>query len=208
VSALLVATRSSGKQREILEILSGQAYTVLFPADLGLSERTEEERLETADTFAGNARLKAEYFARRASRATAADDSGIEVFALGGQPGVRSRRFALHHGPREAQDAANNQELLHRLAGAPLTHRRAQYRCVVVYLRTADAAPMTFEGTCLGSIVEAPRGTGGFGYDPLFQSDELGKTFGEASPEEKHRVSHRGRAFRALAEWLAQHPIE
>jgi XTP/dITP diphosphohydrolase len=207
VSVLLVATRSAGKRREILDILGEQPYDVVFPSDLGLVERAAEEHLETAETFAGNARHKAEYFARQSRQPTAADDSGIEVFGLGGQPGVRSRRFALHHGSPEAQDAANNAELLRRLAGAPPAHRRAQYRCVVVYLQTPDAIPVSFDGACLGSIVEAPRGSGGFGYDPLFLSDELGKTFGEATAEEKHRVSHRGKAFRALADWLAEHPI-
>jgi XTP/dITP diphosphohydrolase len=204
---LLVATRSSGKRREIVAIMEGQPYRVVFPDEIGLPRRAAEEALETTDTFAGNACRKAEYFARLSGLPTAADDSGLEVFALDGQPGVRSRRFALYDGPAERQDAANNAELLRRLAGAPVARRRARYRCVVVYRRTADAESVTFEGSCLGSIVAAPRGQGGFGYDPLFLSDELGKTFGEATSEEKHRVSHRGRAFRALATWLAEHPV-
>ena len=204
---LLVATRSSGKRREIVEILRGQAYEVVFPDGIGLAARAEEERLETAETFEGNARRKAEYLARLSGLPTAADDSGLEVFALDGQPGVRSRRFALHHGSPEGQDAANNAELLRRLTGAPAERRRARYRCVVVLLPGPDAEARTFEGSCLGSIVPAARGRGGFGYDPLFLSDELGKTFGEATSEEKHLVSHRGRAFRALGAWLAEHPI-
>ncbi len=204
---LLIATRSAGKRREILDILDGQPYEVAFPGDVGLPERVAEDGLERADTFAGNARSKAEYFAGLSGLPTAADDSGLEVFALDGLPGVRSRRFALHSGPAEAQDAANNAELLRRLAGAPVARRRARYRCVVVYLRAPGTEAVTFEGACFGSIVAAPRGQGGFGYDPLFFSDELGKTFGEATSEEKHRVSHRGRAFRQLAAWLVEHPI-
>jgi XTP/dITP diphosphohydrolase len=203
---LLIATRSGGKQREIANILGGQPYAVVFPEGIGLAPQAAEEGLENAETFAGNAQRKAEYFARLSGLPTAADDSGLEVFALDGQPGVRSRRFALQSGPPEEQDAANNAELLRRLAGAPAERRRARYRCVVVYLPAPGAGPVTFEGICSGSIVAAPRGRGGFGYDPLFLSAELGRTFGEAASAEKHRVSHRGRAFRALAAWLAEHP--
>jgi XTP/dITP diphosphohydrolase len=205
---LLIATRSPGKRREIVQILRDVPYRLVFPDDLGLVERAEEQRLETADSFEGNARRKAEYFTRLSGLPTAADDSGLEVFALGGQPGVRSRRFAMVTGPSDEQDAANNAELLKRLAGAPAPRRRARYRCVIAYFPSPSAIPMTFEGTCLGAITQAPRGSGGFGYDPLFWSDDLGKTFGEASPEEKHAISHRGRAFRALAQWLQTHPTE
>ena len=205
--SLLVATRNLGKRREILEILCDLPYKITFPEDLNLPERAEELSLETGDSFESNARQKAEYFARLTGLPTAADDSGLEVFALGGLPGVRSRRFALHQGPPGEQDAANNAELLRRLAGAPPSRRRARYRCVVVYIPAASAVPVSFEGTCLGTIAESPRGQGGFGYDPLFIADELGKTFGEATPQEKHAISHRGRAFRALARWLADHPL-
>ena len=96
-------------------------------------------------------------------------------------------------------DAANNAELLRRLAGAPAAKRRARYRCVLVYLAEAGAAPQVFEGSCGGRILEQPRGTGGFGYDPLFLSDDLDRTFGEAASDDKDRVSHRGRALAALA---------
>ena len=202
----LIATRSAGKRKEIVQILRDVPYRLVFPDDVGLVERAEEARLETADSFEGNARRKAEYFARLSGLPTAADDSGLEVFSLGGQPGVRSRRFAMVDGPPEPQDAANNAELVRRLAGAPAPRRRARYRCVIAYFSRPDAIPMTFEGTCLGSIAQAPRGGGGFGYDPLFLSDDLGKTFGEAAPDQKHAVSHRGRAFRALGQWLLSHP--
>lgn len=179
-------------------------FEIVFPDDIGLSERLEEQSLELADTFGGNALRKAEYFARRSGLPTAADDSGLQVVALGGLPGVRSRRFALAEGNPAAQDEANNAELLRRLAGLPEEKRRAQYRCVVAYVPKQDGVPVTFEGSCAGRILERPRGTGGFGYDPLFWSDDLGMSFGEAKPQDKDAVSHRGRAFRALAEWLKE----
>jgi XTP/dITP diphosphohydrolase len=163
--------------------------------------------VETAGSFEGNARRKAEYFAKLARMPTLAEDSGIEVLSLGGAPGVQSRRFAfpLRADPK-AQDAANNAELLRRLTGAPEARRRARYRCALVFLDRWDGVPRLFEGSCNGRILERLTGTGGFGYDPLFFSDELGKSFGEAAPEEKDSVSHRGRAFRAFLEWLKTRP--
>lgn len=199
---LLIATRSAGKRREISALLADLAPDVVFPDDVGLHYRAEEARLEEAETFAGNATRKAEYFARLSGLPTAADDSGLEVVALGGQPGVRSRRFALYDGPPEGQDAANNEELLRRLAGLAPEKRRARYRCVVAYLPRPGAVPEIVEGTCTGAILQRPGGAGGFGYDPLFLSDDLGVSFGEADPTAKNRVSHRGRAFRKLAEYL------
>lgn len=201
-SKLLIATRNRGKQREIRQILAELPYEIVVPDDTGLYERPEEARLEDAESFEGNAIRKAEYFARLSRLPTAADDSGLEVFALGGAPGVRSRRFAVFDGPPAEQDAANNRELLRRLAGLPPDKRRARYRCVVAYVPQPGAAPVTFEGSCTGAILPEPAGSGGFGYDPLFLSDDLGVSFGEADPHEKDRVSHRGRAFRKLAEYL------
>ncbi len=134
---------------------------------------------------------------------TVADDSGLEVLSLGGAPGVRSRRWAGATGTDPEVDAANNAELVRRLAGAAESRRGARYRCVLVYLPTVGAVPRVFEGVSAGRILETPKGNGGFGYDPYFFSDELGLTFGEASPEEKDRVSHRGRALRQLADALA-----
>jgi XTP/dITP diphosphohydrolase len=196
---LLAATRSSGKQREIRRILEPLGFEVVFPEDVGLRETEREATLETAETFEGNARRKAEYFARLSGFPTLADDSGLEVFALGGAPGVRSRRFAGAAGSPDEVDAANNAELLRRLRGAAEPRRRARYRCVLVFLREPSSVPEVFDGVTGGSILEEPQGTGGFGYDPLFYSDELDKSFGEASPDEKDAVSHRGRALRALA---------
>ncbi|HEX6107452.1 MAG TPA: non-canonical purine NTP pyrophosphatase [Gemmatimonadales bacterium] len=201
---LLAATRSAGKQREFRRILEPAGVELAFPDEVGAYEQPAEDLLELGDTFESNARRKAEYFARRTGLPTVADDSGLEVFALGGAPGVRSRRWAGAGGGSEELDAANNAELLRRLAGAPEPRRRARYRCVLVLLRDPGAVPEVFEGVCGGRILEAPTGTGGFGYDPLFWSDDLGRSFGEATPEEKDEVSHRGRALRALTAALAE----
>ncbi len=199
---LLAATRSRGKQPEIRRVLEPAGVEVVFPDDMGLWEAQIEETLEVAESFEGNARRKAEHFARLSGLPTVADDSGLEVFALGGAPGVRSRRWAGVTGSGPEVDAANNAELLRRLLGASEARRRARYRCVLVYLPEPGAVPQVFEGACAGVVLDAPRGEGGFGYDPLFLSDELGRTFGEASAEEKDAVSHRGRALRGLAEAL------
>ena len=195
---LLAATRSAGKQREIRQILEPAGIEVVFPEDLMLYEESAEGLLETGETFEANARHKAEYFSRRSGLATVADDSGLEVFSLGGAPGVRSRRWAGAAGTPEQVDAANNTELLRRLAGVAEPRRRARYRCVLVLLRQPGAIPEVFEGTAAGRILEAPAGSGGFGSDPLFYSDDLGKSFGQATADEKAAVSHRGRALRTL----------
>jgi len=197
---LLVATRSAGKQPEVRRLLEGSGIEPVFPDDLMLFEEPAEETLEQSDSFLTNARTKAEYFARRSGLPTVADDSGLEVFYLLGAPGAQSRRWAGATGTAAEVDAANNAELLRRLLGAPEAKRRARYRCVLVLIRTVGNRPEAFEGSCGGRILVAPKGNHGFGYDPLFFSDELGKTFGEASDAEKDSVSHRGRAFRALAE--------
>jgi XTP/dITP diphosphohydrolase len=195
---LLFATRSAGKQREVRRVLEAAGHEVVFPDDVGLAESPAEDGLEIADSFETNARLKAEYFARKTGLPTVADDSGLEVLSLGGAPGVRSKRWAGATGsPREVDDA-NNVELVRRLGGATGHRRRARYRCVLVLLRTPNALPEVFDGSCGGVILESPRGEGGFGYDPYFLSDDLGKTFGEATGAEKDRISHRGRALVAL----------
>jgi XTP/dITP diphosphohydrolase len=175
---------------------------VVFPDEIGLAELPAEAALESGESYEANARRKAEFFARLSSLPTFADDSGLEVLALGGAPGVHSRRWAGASGTDQQVDAANNAELMKRLAGAPPARRLARYRCVVVFLRTFSAVPTICQGDCTGRILEEPRGTGGFGYDPYFLSDELGKTFGEVTAPEKDAVSHRGRALRALAHAL------
>lgn len=199
---LLAATRSAGKQREFRRVLESASIEVLFPDDAGLYPRPAEELLEVGESFEANARRKAEHFARLSGLPTVADDSGLEVLALGGAPGVRSHRWAGATGSDAAIDAANNAELIRRLTGAAGSRRGARYRCVLVYLPTAGSIPKVFEGSCHGRILDQPRGNGGFGYDPYFLSDELGKTFAEASAEEKDAVSHRGRALRELVAHL------
>lgn len=198
---VLVATRSPGKQREVRELLEGTAVEAVFPDQAGVPLLAAEDALELHDSFDGNALAKAEYFARRTGLPTVADDSGLEVFSLGGEPGVRSKRWATVYPPGQDPDEVNNAFLLRRLAGASGMRRKARYRCVLAWLKVPGALPKFFEGACTGEILETPRGTGGFGYDPLFLSDDLGKSFGEATAEEKHSVSHRGRAFR---QWLAE----
>jgi XTP/dITP diphosphohydrolase len=201
---LLVATRNPGKLAEARQLLESSGIAVLSPDEAGVTWSAAEDLLEQAETFEGNARAKAEYFAKRVGLATVADDSGLEVIALGGAPGVRSRRWAGASGSADEVDAANNRELLRRLAGAPEARRHARYRCVLALTEPGQLVPRVFEGVCAGTILTEPRGTGGFGYDPLFLSDDLGRTFGEASQQEKNEVSHRGRAFRQLAEALGK----
>lgn len=200
---LLVATRSAGKQREVSRLLAAPGIEVVFPDDANALESPAEEALEFNDSFQANARAKAEHFVRLTGLPTVADDSGLEVFSLGGEPGVRSKRWAGVTGTASVVDAANNAYLLRRLAGAPDARRRARYRCVLVLVRKASAIPEVFDQVCHGVITIEARGANGFGYDPYFLSDDLGKTFGEASDQEKDGVSHRGRAVRALLEALA-----
>jgi len=204
VNRLLLATRSADKVREIKEILSGTGVEVVSLEEARVPWSSMEDTLEDFDSFQANARSKAEYFAKLTGLPTVADDSGIEVLSLMGVPGVRSKRFAPNAMSLSGKelDAANNQELLRRLQGADEKRRRASYTCVAVLLRRPTAAYEAFTGRCWGRLLEAPRGTGGFGYDPLFFDEELGKTFAELTPEEKHARSHRGEAFRQVAEAL------
>ncbi len=202
---LLVATRNDGKIREIRELFAGLPYELAFPADQFLERLPDEPDLERGTSFAENAVAKARYFAKRAGFATLAEDSGLEVDALEGAPGVFSARWAQMHG-RGAGDAANNALLLERLAGVADEQRTARYRCVVAYLETPLAKPQLVEATCEGRILSEPRGTAGFGYDPLFLSSDLGTSFAEAPLAAKQRVSHRGRAIRALVEVLVRRP--
>jgi XTP/dITP diphosphohydrolase len=201
---LLAATRSAGKQREFRRVLGPAGIEVVFPDEVGLYPTPAEGMLELGETFEANARRKAEHFARLSGLPTVADDSGLEVLSLGGAPGVRSRRWSGATGTEGEVDAANNAELIRRLAGATIPRRGARYRCVLVYLPHPGAVPRTYEGSCAGRILEQPRGQEGFGYDPYFFSEELGQTFGEAASEQKDRVSHRGKALRELAAALTK----
>ncbi len=204
MTRILIATRSTGKKAEFQKLFAHSAHEFVFPDEIGLGEMPNEENIETGTTFSANARLKAEYFVTRSGLPTVAEDSGLEVFALGGRPGVRSKRFAL---AATDQNNANNLELLRQLAGAPLVRRAARYRCVMVLIANRSAVPHVFDGMCRGRILDEPQGTGGFGYDPLFFSEELDKTFADATPEEKNTVSHRSRAVTVFLKWLANHRI-
>ncbi len=155
---------------------------------------------ETGATFEANARLKAEHYSRFAppDAAVLADDSGLEVDALAGAPGVYSARFA----GEPSDDAANNALLLARLRGLPPGSRTARFVCLLALAR-AGSTLATFRGEAAGIILDAPRGSYGFGYDPLFYSPEAGCAFAELTPEQKAGFSHRGRAARALMRWLA-----
>lgn len=200
---LVVATRSKDKMLEIRRILAEvPGLTVLDLDEAGVAYDGAEEHLEPWDTFEGNARSKAEYFHGRTGLPTVADDSGLEVDALDGLPGVRSKRFSTEEGLEgKERDEANNRHLLKLLEGKDPGERGAHYTCVAVLI-DGERDPVVCRGEAEGVILPARRGEGGFGYDPLFFDPALGKTFGEISREEKNARSHRGAAFRALAEVL------
>ena len=202
---LVLATRSTHKMQEIRKILEVVPnLRVLDLTEAGVRYDAAEEDLEPYDTFEENAASKASYFQKLTGLPTVADDSGIEIDLLGGAPGVRSKRFAPDRGLVDfALDQANNEHLLASLADAPLADRTARYVCVAV-LNRGDPDDVTIvRGEAPGRILRAPQGVAGFGYDPLFFDEELGKTFAEIAPEEKNARSHRGKAFRALAERLS-----
>ena len=201
---LLVATRSVHKMAEIRCILGDvRLVRLLSLTDLGLTPEPEEEDLEPYDTFEANARSKAAYFQKRSGIAPLADDSGIVVDLLDGAPGVRSKRFAPAAQSLDGadQDEANNAYLLESLEKSPREARTAHYVCVAV-LDTGEGDALAFEGQAHGVILTEPQGSGGFGYDPLFYDEELGKTFAEISQDTKNGRSHRGKAFRVLARHL------
>jgi XTP/dITP diphosphohydrolase len=191
---LLLASQNPGKLGEMRQLVDGLPFRILSPAELGLLEAPEE----TGASFLDNALLKARHYARRSGRLTVADDSGLSVEALGGGPGLYSSRFG---GPG-ASDAERNRLLIERLRGVPPEKRRARFTSAVAVARVDEILFQTVQEV-EGVIAEEPRGRGGFGYDPLFLYPPYGKTFGEVSAEMKDRVSHRGKAFARLREFLA-----
>ncbi len=202
---VLVATRSHHKLAEVRAILGGTLRLAGGPVDLvdlemlGIPADAREDEIEAFDTFRDNALAKARHFAARSGLPTIADDSGIVVHALGGAPGVRSKRFAGRADlSGQALDDANNTLLLERLAAVPDAERTAHYVCAAACVLPQQGAIVAL-GTSAGRILRAPAGTGGFGYDPLFLVPEMGCSFGQLDSVAKHAVSHRGRAFRALA---------
>jgi XTP/dITP diphosphohydrolase len=207
---LVVATRSAHKLREIRAILGVVPELELLGLDeAGVPRSPKEEDIERFSTFEENARAKAAYFREGSEFPVLADDSGLEVDALGGQPGVKSKRFSVEGRGLDgaARDQANNRHLVSLLEDTPPEARTARYVCVAV-LDQGDGTPVAVRGEAEGLIVSEPRGDGGFGYDPHFLDPELGKTFAELSPPAKDARSHRGKAFRALARLLTTQEAE
>lgn len=189
-TTLLIATHNPGKVAEIAAMLASAGIDCMSLREAGVTLEVEE----IGATFLANATLKAVQYARAAGLPTLADDSGLEVDALGGLPGVQTARY----GGEGLAQVERNQLVLNRLAWTPPAERTARFRCVMV-LAAADGQVLGgAEGVCPGLIADAPRGSGGFGYDPIFYLPELGCTMAELTPEEKHAVSHRGRALAAM----------
>ena len=192
---LVAATGNRGKLAELQRLLDGLGWEVVAQSAFGV-EPPPEDGL----TFVENALIKARHAAERTGRPALADDSGIVVDALGGAPGVHSARYAGEGG----DDAANNEKLLRTLAGVPEAERTARFECAVVWLRDPrDPVPLIARGTWSGRVLEAPQGTNGFGYDPLFLDPATGGTAAELPPERKDALSHRGQALWALRAMLA-----
>ena len=195
---LVLASRSRHKVGELQELLGLDDVVLVTPDEVGI----EGEPVEDADSFEGNAEIKVRYYGKRSGLPTLADDSGLEVDALHGGPGVHTKRYA---GP-EATDEDNNTKLLRELDGLPAAQRGARYQCVLAFWDPRSGhAPVFREGRFEGRIATERRGTGGFGYDPIFEpAGEApgGRTVGQMSSDEKHALSHRGQAARAMAEYL------
>ena len=194
---ILIATGNPGKFREISAVLSeawgaGGAPLVQWRS-LGDLTVQVPEPVEDEETFAGNAALKARYYSRASGLWTLADDSGLEVDALGGRPGVYSARYggSPAGSPRDVVTRANNLKLIGALAGVPRKKRAARFRCALA-LADGDRILATAEGAVEGQIIDEPRGSNGFGYDPHFFIPDLGKTMAELEPQHKNRISHRG----------------
>lgn len=190
---IVLATGNAGKLRELQRLL-GAAFDLVPQTELNISAVEE-----TGCTFAENALLKARHASAVAGLPAIADDSGLEVDALNGEPGIRSARFA----GADASDDENNAKLLAALGSRTAVERTARFRCAMVFVRSAsDPDPLLAEGVWEGRILESSRGSGGFGYDPLFLDETVGLTGGELDPDDKNRRSHRGKAARRLCELL------
>jgi XTP/dITP diphosphohydrolase len=192
---LLLASQNPGKLAEMRMLLAELAWKVVGPGDLGIHEAPDE----TGASFAENAALKARHYARRSGLLTVADDSGLSVDALGGEPGLRSSRF----GGEGASDRDRNALLLVKLRGVPTERRTARFTCAVAVAH-GDHVVFEAQESVEGRIAEAEQGPNGFGYDPLFFYAPFGRTFGETARADKDRVSHRGKAFARLREFLSR----
>jgi XTP/dITP diphosphohydrolase len=205
---ILLATRSAGKLKELRPLFDALRVPVMDLDELGLPYEADEDAIEQFATFEENALAKARYFYEVSGGiATVADDSGLEITALGGAPGVRSKRWASDRGAgvqttddAGAIDAANNAQLVRAMADK--SDRGARYVCAAAY--AGLGREIVERGEVVGEIVTTPRGTQGFGYDPYFLAGELGRTFGEVTVQEKVAVSHRARAFGALLAAIMQ----
>jgi len=196
VADLLLASQNPGKLAEMRQLVAGLPFHVVGPRDLGILEAPEE----TGKTFHENAVLKARYYAGRSGLLTVADDSGLCVDALDGGPGLYSSRF----GGEGATDDDRNRLLLEKLRGLPREKRGAHFTSAVAVVRGSEVL-FDAQETVDGFIAEETRGSNGFGYDPLFFYPPFGHTFGETRPEDKDRVSHRGKAFARLRRFLESH---
>lgn len=193
---LLLATTNPGKVREIRSILKGIPYRILTIGDLPPSRELIVK--ETGESFRENAILKATGIGRRCGFLTLADDSGLEIDALEGKPGVRSARFA------RGEDAVRINKVLKLLRGIPDRERSARFKAVVAIFDPKRSQIQAFEGTVEGKIMKKPAGTAGFGYDPIFWADEIKKSFAQASPTEKNRISHRAKALKKAKKFLME----
>jgi len=197
---ILIATSNAGKLRDFAGAAAGHGIEIAAIPGFASLPAVVEDGL----TFEENARKKAEEYSRHlAGEIVVADDSGLEVDALNGAPGVHSARYAAdqpHLADENTDDEANNSRVLRELRNVPAEKRTGRFVCVLAAARYGRTLA-TFRGTAEGAILDAPRGTGGFGYDPLFYFGQIQKTFAELSAEEKARYSHRGAAFRMLLEW-------
>ena len=190
---LVIATGNAGKLKEIRRLLAGTGIEVLGMGDL----EHVPEIVEDGATFAENARKKALTVAESCNRLTLADDSGLEVNALEGAPGVHSARYA----GEQAGDADNNRKLLDALSGVPRERRKGAFRCVMALCEPQGTCNL-FHGSIDGLLLDSPRGEGGFGYDPLFLVPEYGRTLAELPLDVKNRISHRGQALRQVVTFL------
>ena len=200
---IVIATNNDGKMAEFEEmrrVLAASHPTLSRVRFVSQRQWQVASPVEDADSFRGNALIKARHTATETGHPAIGDDSGLMVDALDGRPGIFSSRFA----GEDASDADNNAKLVEELAKQPGAPRTARFVCALAFVRDAeDPEPIVVEGTWEGEVLDAPRGERGFGYDPLFFSPEHGMSVGEMDPDEKHRVSHRARALKQLIERLA-----
>lgn len=191
---IVLATKNKGKIKEMRELLAPMNIEVLSLADFSPVDDAEEN----GATFAENAMLKARYYFAHTGTLCLADDSGLEVDALGGRPGVYSARYS----GEDATDAANNAKVLREMEGIEKDKRTARFRCAMALV--GEGIELTTDGTCEGTLLTEERGQGGFGYDPIFYVPKFDRTLAEMSSEEKNSISHRGAAVRKMADLIAE----